>query len=215
MGVVFDNFHRQNDFYIMQCKWCIMGEENENDWEEHFDTGSNGEDAGGESNTNPAEPKHPDVTTIAQLIEEALAPLQESIDTLTEVYLEEPPWCERLSKLIKEVNKPIKGTTPDPDDSYNISALKFQAAMLQPCNGQILPAAVRDEIDRLYKIEAAHKISERAERALNHILYNDPIMIKLPDNQDDRLLFMSVLNGWYTQAHPNRAPLKLSPGGDP
>lgn len=206
MGVAFDNFHRQNDFYMIKYKQCIMDQEDDNEFEEHFDTESDDEDVGGESITTHTEPAHPDVITIAQLIEDALNPLIESIETMTEAYTEEPQGYTRLSELInerskslhQEINKSLKEPTSDPD---------------QPCNGQILPASVRDEIDRLYKIEKAHKISERAERALNHILDNDPILIKLPDNLDDRLLLMSVLNGWYTQAYPDRAPLKLSPGG--
>jgi hypothetical protein len=85
---------------------------------------------------------------------------------------------------------------------------------INPCEDKILPAAVSDEIDRLYKIEDAHQISERAERALNLIIDNNPILIKLPDNPDDQLLLMETLNRWYKQAYPDREPLKLStPGG--
>jgi len=191
-----------------------MDSEADNEFEEHFDIESDDEDVGDKSTTTHAEPTHPDMTEIAQLIEDALNPLRGSVETMTEAYTEEPQGYERLSELINErskslhheINKLIKEPTPDP--------LQPQDAMLQPRDGQILPASVRDEIDRLYQIEKAHKISERAERALNHIIDNDPILIKLPYNQDDQLLLMSILNGWYTQAHPERAPLKLSPGGN-
>lgn len=166
----------------------------------------------------PPEPTHPDIATITELLTETLRPLESAIETLVEAQDEEIQETAQANKLllktISDMNEslqqiittPQSGTSPD---DHNISALQFQAAMLQPCNGQILPECIRAEIDRLYSIEKAYKISKRAERALDHILDHDQILIKLPDNPDEQLLLTSVLNGWYTQAHPDREPLKL------
>jgi hypothetical protein len=166
----------------------------------------------------PPELPHPDIATITELLTEALRPLESAIETLVEAQDEEIQETAQANKLllktISDMNKslqqiittPQSGTSPD---AHNISAFQFQAAMLQPCNGQILPEYVRAEIDRLYTIEKAYKIARRAERALDHILDHDQILIKLPDNPDEQLLLTSVLNGWYTQAHPDREPLKL------
>jgi len=128
-----------------------MDSEADNEFEEHFDIESDDEDVGDKSTTTHAEPTHPDMTEIAQLIEDALNPLRGSVETMTEAYTEEPQGYERLSELINErskslhheINKLIKEPTPDP--------LQPQDAMLQPRDGQILPASVSHVTVRSYR----------------------------------------------------------------
>jgi len=199
-------------------------DEDGNDWEHNFDAGSREDESEGEPNTTSKEPTtedteetHPEEAIITHIIEDAVMPLRVSIETLAEVYLEEPQWCTDLSELINELIKSIpkesshkRGANSTSDDRYNISALQFQAAMLQPCNGQVLPTYVRDEIKRLYGVEEKYAIAVRAQRALTLIVEHDPVMLKLPEDLDERLLFMEVVNEWYTREYPERKPLTLN-----
>ena len=140
----------------------------------------------------------PDTEEITKLITNAVHPLEIAISKMN----------ESLQDAIQQaIQRPQSETSPD---AYNISALQFQAAMLQPCNAQILPAAVRDEIDRLYRIEDAHNIAKRAEHALNHIIDHALILLKIPDDPDEQRLMLSMLNTWYTKAYPDRKPLKIA-----
>ena len=224
MEVVFDNVHRQNDFYMMTNRKHIMKEDAAgSDWENHFDTDPSEKNVDEETDTiitertsGEKENTYPQEALLTQLIKEAVTPLRESIETLTEVYLEEPQWCTDLSALINELIKSIPGESSNKqganatsDDWYNISTLQFQAAMLQPCNGQVLPAYVRDEIERLYGVEEKYAIAIRAQRALALIVETDPVMLKLPEDPDERLLLMEVVNEWYTREYPERKPLTL------
>lgn len=157
-----------------------------------------------------------DMEAIAQLITGALSPLETAINELHQENGEESRTDGYLTTFISEIGESLHKAINDlasetsPDAAYNVSALQFQAAMLQPCNGQILPASVRDEIDRLYAVEDAHNIAKRAEQALNHLLDHDPILLKIPDDLEEQQLMMAVLNAWYTKAYPERNPLKLS-----
>lgn len=197
------------------------------DKDDHFDTeppgpGSSGEGPDTTTTSEDNENTHPDEAIIAQLIKEAVTPLRVAVETLTEVYIEEPQWCTDLTKLASELIKSIPGESSNKrgeknfsekftDDRYNISALQFQAAMLQPCNGQVLPAYVRDEIERLYGVEKKYAIAIRANRALTLIVEHDPVMLKIPEDPDERLLFMEVVNEWYTREYPKRKPLTIKP----
>ena len=167
----------------------------------------------------PPEPAPPDMATIAELLTEALHPLESAIGDLAQAHTKGLQAREQTTNFLLKTLSDMKDSLTqsitesrsetNPGD-HNISALQFQAAMLQPCNGQILPEYVRDEIDRLYDVEKAYKITKRAVHALEYILNQDRILLKLPEDPDEQLLFMAVLNGWYTQAHPDRQPLKLS-----
>ena len=187
------------------------------DKNDHFDTEPPGpESPEEEPTTEDQEDTHPEGAEIAQIIEEAVMPLQEAIETLTEAYLEEPQWCTELSTLVGKLMASIpkesshkRGANSTSDDRYDISALQFQAAMLQPCNGQVLPTYVRDEITRLYGVEEKYATAVRAQRALTLIVESDPVMLKLPEDPDERLLFMEVVNEWYTREYPERKPLTL------
>lgn len=222
MEVAFDNVHRQNDFYMMKNRKHIMEEDESGfDKDDHFDTeppgpGSSGEGPNTTTTSEDNENTHLEEATIAQIIQEEIKPLQDAIETLTEVYLEKPKWCTDLSKLANNLIESIPGESSNKrgakatsDDWYNISALQFQAAMLQPCNGQVLPAYVRDEIDRLYSVEKKYATAIRANRALTLIVDHDPVMLRLPEDPDERLLLMEVLNEWYTKEYPERKPLTL------
>lgn len=127
----------------------------------------------------------PDTEEIAQLIANAVHPLEIAINEMNESLQDSP-------------------------DAYNISSLQFQAAMLQPCNGQILPASVRDEIDRLYLVEKEYNIAKRAQKALILIVEHDPVMLNLPEDPDERILIMELMNEWYTREYPDRKPLKIA-----
>lgn len=173
----------------------------------------------------PASIGAPGLTEVTQLITEAIAPLETAINELSQVQSEGAQAIEQANKTTLKAIRDMKESlqqvidTPDPeggtdlDTAYNISAFQFQAAMLQPCNGQILPAAVRDEIDRLYKIEKEYEVAKRAAATLNYLLDHTPILLKPPDDPDERSLMLSMLNSWYTQAHPDRPPLKLHSSG--
>lgn len=141
---------------------------------------------------------HPDAEEIAQLIANAVHPLEIAINEMN----------ESLQDAIQQATqRPQSDSSPD---AYNISSLQFQVAMLQPCNGQILPASVRDEIDRLYLVEKEYNIAKRAQKALILIVEHDPVMLNLPEDPDERLLIMELMNEWYTREHPKRKPLKIS-----
>lgn len=228
MEAVFDNVHRQNDFYMMTNKKHIMVEDEDeagNDWEEHFDADSSGTKADEETDTIIAEQTsgekentYPQEAILTQLIKEAVTPLRVAVETLTEVYIEEPQWCIDLSTLGRKLIRSIpgesshkRGANAISDDRYNLSALQFQAAMLQPCNGQVLPTYVRDEIERLYAVERRYAIAIRAQRALKLIVECDPVMLKLPEDPDEQLLLMEVVNEWYTREYPERKPLTIKP----
>lgn len=112
--------------------------------------------------------------------------------------------CDIATQALEDIQNGVKS------DNYNLSALQFQVAMLQPCNGQILPAAVRDEIDRLYAIEKKYAVAELAHRVLVRIVEHEPILVTIPEGPDDRLIMLAILNRWYSKAYPDRDPLKLS-----
>lgn len=78
-----------------------------------------------------------------------------------------------------------------------------------------LPAPVRHAINDQCDIKDMYALSELAEKALNHIIEHEPILVKLPDDLDERLEFLAVLNAWYTKAHQDREPLKLSSPASP
>ena len=165
-----------------------------------------------------SDPPHLDTADFAQLIEDAVTPLMESIDTLSELITEDPPGLAQLSQQLataaKSIQEAITNIQPQnassPDDP-NISALKFQVAMCQPCNGNLLPAAVSHELDRLYVIEDAYATAAPAEKALTHLLDYTPVLIRLPTDPDDRLLTLALLNAWYKRARPHKEPLEAPP----
>ena len=78
-----------------------------------------------------------------------------------------------------------------------------------PCNGKVLPEYLRNEIERLYGVEKKYTTAIRANRALTLIVEHDPVMLKLPEDPDEQLLLMEVMNEWYTREYPERKPLTL------
>lgn len=162
----------------------------------------------------PTPPEEPDPTTlntseIAEIITENLYPLESAITNLAQAHGEGVDAIAQANgqilTIIGNLNESLQQVLHPPQSGTDPGK----------CNNQIIPAAVSDEIDRLYGIEKAHEISKRAERALNHILDHDPILLKIPEDPDERLLFMAVMNEWYTQAYPNRKALKLSYSAPP
>lgn len=89
-----------------------------------------------------------------------------------------------------------------------------QAAGLQTTRYQS-PASVCYALDSKCNVEDMYALSELAETALNHIIEHEPILLKPPDDLDERLLFLAMLNAWYTKAYPDREPLKLSSPAPP
>lgn len=155
------------------------------------------------------DPITPDTSEIAEIITEAIQPLESLIMDLAQAHGEGMDARVQANKqILTAISTLTKSMQQVMSTPQNITALG-------DCNNQILPAAVSDEIDRLYGIEKAHEISKRAEKALNHILDHDPILLKIPEDPDERLLFIEVMNGWYTQAYPDRKALKLSYAASP
>ena len=122
---------------------------------------------------------------------------------------EPQPDAEEIAQLIANAVHPLEIAINEMNESLQ-DAIQQATQRLQPCNGQILPASVRDEIDRLYLVEKEYNIAKRAQKALILIVEHDPVMLNLPEDPDERLLIMELMNEWYTREYPDREPLKIS-----
>jgi 3-oxoacyl-ACP reductase-like protein len=158
-------------------------------------------------------PPHPDINATTSAIEAAVRPLEVAIAEMAANQKENVQESDNTFEILSTMSESLHELLTDIKKEIGayestVSSMKFQTAMMQSFIGQHIPAAVKEEIDRLYAVEDAYNIAELAERVIEYITKN-PALIKLPEDEDETQMLLAMINTWHVRAHPGEGKLRI------